>query len=60
MRIMSETPAQTYTGGCLCGAVRYQISGTPVVVARCHCEECQKVSGAGHTVGVMFAEEACS
>lgn len=55
---MTDTPPNTYAGGCLCGAVRYQISGTPVVVARCHCEECQKVSGAGHTVGAMFAEEA--
>lgn len=54
---MSETPQNNYTGGCLCGAVRYEISGTPVVVARCHCEECQKVSGTGHTVGAMFAEE---
>jgi hypothetical protein len=55
---MNETRPETYAGGCLCGAVRYQISGTPVVVARCHCEKCQKVSGAGHTVGAMFADKA--
>ncbi len=54
---MNDTHSNSFTGGCLCRAVQYEISGTPVIVARCHCEECQKVSGAGHTVGAMFAEE---
>ena len=46
-----------YTGGCLCGNIRYEVSGAPVVVAHCHCEDCQRVSGAGHTTGAMFATE---
>lgn len=54
---MNDTHSNSFTGGCLCRAVRYEVSGTPVIVARCHCEECQKVSGAGHTVGAMFAEK---
>lgn len=35
-------------GGCLCGAVRYRISGAiaPVAVAYCHCGSCRKASGA--------------
>jgi hypothetical protein len=45
-------------GGCLCGAVRYEIDGEPVVVAHCHCANCQRVSGAGHTTGAMFAAAA--
>ncbi len=44
------------TGRCLCGACRYEIDGEPVVVARCHCLDCQRVSGAGHVTGAMFAE----
>lgn len=44
-------------GGCLCGAVRYQIEGKPVVVAHCHCADCQKGSGAGHATGAMFPVE---
>ena len=34
------------TGGCLCGAVRYQLSGEPVSSMHCHCENCRKASGA--------------
>ena len=41
-------------GGCLCGGVRYEIEGDPVVVAHCHCTDCQRLSGAGHTTGAMF------
>ena len=33
------------TGGCLCGAVRYEISGTMRKVVYCHCEQCRKTSG---------------
>jgi hypothetical protein len=42
------------TGRCLCGAVTYEVDGDPVVVAHCHCADCQRVSGAGHTTGAMF------
>ncbi|MGR9086752.1 MAG: GFA family protein [Gammaproteobacteria bacterium] len=34
------------TGGCHCGAVRYEISAAPVRSANCHCRTCQKTSGA--------------
>ncbi len=43
-----------YTGKCLCGNVTYTANGAPVVVAQCHCEECRRLSGTGHTVGAMF------
>jgi hypothetical protein len=33
-------------GGCLCGALRYQISGTPFEAEYCHCRMCQKSAGA--------------
>jgi hypothetical protein len=32
-------------GSCLCGGVRFQVEGTPVVVAHCHCSRCRKISG---------------
>ncbi|NQZ30997.1 MAG: GFA family protein [Oceanospirillaceae bacterium] len=32
-------------GGCLCGAIRYQISGPMRDVIACHCQQCQKSSG---------------
>src|SRR6185295_7493077 len=45
------------TGRCLCGACSYTIAGEPIVVAHCHCLDCQRLSGAGHTIGAMFPEE---
>lgn len=44
------------TGRCLCGACAYEIDGDPVVVAHCYCLDCQRLSGAGHATGAMFAD----
>jgi hypothetical protein len=33
------------TGGCLCGAVRFELDGPFETVAQCHCESCKKLSG---------------
>ena len=32
-------------GGCLCGAVRYEIDGEARSVVACHCRQCRKTSG---------------
>jgi len=34
-----------YAGGCLCGAVRYQVTGAPYKSGVCHCRDCKKVTG---------------
>jgi hypothetical protein len=39
----------TLIGGCLCGAIRYRISGAPLFVSQCCCKDCQKATGTGHT-----------
>jgi hypothetical protein len=41
--------ATTLKGGCLCGAMRYTISGEPLFVSQCACKDCQKATGTGHT-----------
>ena len=37
-----------FSGGCLCGAVRYESSADAVIAGHCHCEHCRKTSGTGH------------
>jgi hypothetical protein len=39
--------ATVYTGGCLCGALRYEASGAPLYAGFCYCRDCQKASGSG-------------
>ena len=34
------------SGSCLCGGVRYEAEGPLVGMARCHCVQCRKASGA--------------
>jgi len=41
---MSES---TWTGGCLCGGVRYEARGEPLVMGYCFCTDCRKASGSG-------------
>ena len=36
------------TGGCLCGAVRYESEGDPVFSLQCHCRDCQRSSGTAY------------
>lgn len=32
-------------GGCLCGQIRYEITGPARSVVACHCSQCRKTSG---------------
>ena len=36
-------------GGCLCGAIRYELAGPALFVSQCCCKDCQKATGTGHT-----------
>ena len=37
---------ETFTGRCLCGAIRYQCGAPVVAPCFCHCESCRRASGA--------------
>ena len=43
-----------WTGGCLCGAVRYRASADPLRVVSCHCGMCRRASGAAFMTFVHF------
>ena len=46
--------ATVRTGGCLCGAVRYENGGEPMFSLQCHCRDCQRSSGAAHVAAVRM------
>lgn len=43
-----------YTGGCLCGKIRYRLSGKPSFPHFCSCDDCQRWSGAPVVAWVNF------
>lgn len=45
------------TGGCLCGAVRYEFDGVPGAAGWCHCRMCQRSSGAPAQTYVLLPVE---
>ena len=48
------TTKETHAGGCLCGEVRYEISGSSVWSAICYCESCTRAAGAPATAWAGF------
>jgi hypothetical protein len=46
------------TGGCQCGALRYEITQAPSLVYTCHCTECQRQTGSAFSMGLVTAAEA--
>jgi hypothetical protein len=52
--------AAEFTGGCLCGAVRYRVTAPPVTVRVCWCRTCQYLGAGGGTVNALFLTSALS
>lgn len=44
----------TYSGGCVCRSVRYEINAEPVAMNDCQCRQCQMDSGTGHSSYLTF------
>lgn len=55
---MSASFPGSFTGGCLCGAVRYRCEAEPLYPGHCHCRNCQKASGAGFITAFAVPEAA--
>jgi hypothetical protein len=49
-----------YTGGCLCGAVRYSINAEPIRQLLCNCVDCQKHTGTAFVSGLLVPSEGAS
>ncbi len=42
------------TGGCLCSAVRYSLTASPIVTRVCWCRVCQYIGAGGATINACF------
>lgn len=47
-----------HTGGCLCGALRYQADGDPFGAGYCCCADCRRASGSGFIPYMAFPSSA--
>ena len=46
-----------FSGGCLCGSVRYKVSSDPTFVLNCHCEDCRRSTGSVYGTNVFVDED---
>jgi hypothetical protein len=45
-------------GGCICGAVRYELTADPVTLYACHCTDCQRATGTSFALSMIVTHEA--
>jgi len=51
-----KLPGLPWTGGCQCGALRYEISRAPLTLYACHCTECRRQSASAHGLSLWVHE----
>ena len=52
------TLATPFSGGCACGAIRYECTAEPVLMFHCHCRDCQRASGGPYSSYVIVPADA--
>ncbi len=58
IRFDRERRMSTITGGCHCGAIRYEVEGEAIVHALCHCRDCRLHAGAPVVGWTMYTDGA--
>jgi hypothetical protein len=51
---MDGAPMMQLTGGCACGAVRYELATAPMWVNCCHCLDCQRQTGSAFVINALI------
>jgi len=49
--------SKAITGGCLCGRVKYQVSGPFDAFYLCHCSQCRRSTGSAHAANIFTRPE---
>lgn len=57
---MADGQQVSLTGGCLCGAVRYEAASKPLAAVHCYCIDCRHSSGTSHCTHVVMPAPAFS
>ena len=47
----------TCKGGCFCGEVEFEVTGTPAVMGYCHCADCRAWSAAPVNAFTLWAPD---
>src|ERR1041384_7940995 len=45
-------------GGCLCGALRYEIANAPSMAYPCHCTDCQHLTSSAFSLAITVQDSA--
>jgi hypothetical protein len=48
-------PSLPMSGGCSCGAIRYEITSFPLLLYTCNCTNCQRMSGSAFALNMPVA-----
>jgi hypothetical protein len=57
LTIFNHMP-KSFTGGCACGAIRYEVNAEPIAMFNCHCRDCQQMTGGAYTPVVYVPAKA--
>ena len=49
-----------FSGGCLCGAIRYESRAEPLFSINCHCRDCQRTTGTAYAPVLAVPRDALS
>jgi hypothetical protein len=47
-----------FSGGCACGAIRYECTAEPIMALNCHCRDCQRATGTAYASAIFVPAPA--
>jgi hypothetical protein len=47
-----------FTGGCACGAIRYECNAEPISMFKCHCRDCQRATGGASSCVIIVPADS--